>query len=154
MNVSKSVQIMLNIHVIGHTDAIYFCHQSTKRKGRMHFLSLKRSGEKVKKSININSRSLQKPRSKAQLTHEMSIDSLSNKLPRDDMKITSDLLYQCKQNEKFDESKGTVTKLEPKKNHRRKYVGSFAADAYEAARFDAELGGSSEVGIRFTYDNE
>ena len=129
-------------------------HQPTKCKGKKYFFSLKRPGKEVKKSININSRSLQKPRSKAQLTHEMSVDSLSNKLPRDDMEITRDVLYQCKQNEKFVESKETVTKLVPKKFHGRKYVGSFAADAYEAARFDAELGGSSEVGIRFTYDNE
>jgi len=119
-----------------------------QRKGSMCFSSLKRPGKEVKKSTKCQP--VQKPRSKAQLTHEMSVDSLSTKLSKHDMDNTSDCFDRCTQNEKFGETTKSVTVVKPKKIHCRKYVGSFAADAYEAARFDAELGGSSEVGIRFS----
>jgi len=111
------------------------------RKGSMNFLSLARPGKESKVSSSVSA--LQKPRSKKQLNHEMSVDSISSFTGNTSFHSTElmgfSITSEPRSHSNFSQraTRNSVFNSQ-RQTYRRHYVGGFAAAAYEAARFDAE----------------
>ena len=114
------------------------------RKASMNFLSLARPGKESK--VSSSASALQKPRSKKQLNHEMSVDSMSS-FTRNSSFHGSELMgfsitSEPRSNSNFSQrATRNSAFISQRQTYRRHYVGGFAAAAYEAARFDAESSG-------------